>query len=155
MPIITDFFPFLLSVTGINAVVSLIALIVVVSCCRHKNSYWSLVLWFGHSALYWCTLMIARGVYHYTGPSILFSTWGAVVFFHAYLAVIGDRVLRAVYEPHPKSEPIGSLEETLRQIRLDYSDREQQMRDNYLDREQQVRADHQYREMSSTGSEGG
>ena len=99
-----DTFTFLFSISTINVVTSIIALLMLTFCCRDSASFWTIVLWFTHAAIYWTANLLARSVLQYTGPSIAFTTWGGFLFFHANVALIGEVIVRKRLLRRPQHE---------------------------------------------------
>ena len=87
-------FTYLFSVTAVNAIAAIAAVIIIYKRFRGSPAYLAMLSWFGHSALYWSTLLVVRAFFQYTGPSVWVSTWAAAIFLHASLGIIGDRLAR-------------------------------------------------------------
>ena len=87
-------FAFVSTINVIASVSFIIAVFIIHGRFRGNPAYWAMVLWFGHAAVYWTTILALRVFTHYTGPSVWVSTWAAAVFLHASFAIIGDRIAR-------------------------------------------------------------
>ena len=81
-------FAVLLSFSTLCAITYLVAFILIWREYRGKAPMVSMTLWFGHCALYWNSILIARIFFGYEGPSVFVTLWGGAVFLHGSLAVI-------------------------------------------------------------------
>lgn len=78
----------LFSFTALNSAGYIVALALIVRAFHGKPPLFAMGLWFGHAAILWNAMLIARIFFGYVGPSAFFSLWASAVFLHGCLAII-------------------------------------------------------------------
>lgn len=87
----------LLSATTVAAVLGLLALagLLLIGAQRRRSPYWyPMVLWVAHASAFFCANVTVRVFTDYVYPSVLFSSWGVVIYLQAFISMIAVTIVK-------------------------------------------------------------
>lgn len=87
----------LLSGTTVAAVaaVGALALLLYVGHNRERSPYWyPMVFWVAHGAAFYVSNVTVRVFFDYGHPTVLFSSWGVIIFLQAFISILGVTLLK-------------------------------------------------------------